>query len=773
MTTEGFLSRLKGVRASASGWTACCPAHDDRNASLSVSEGRAGTVLVKCHAGCTIERVVAAVGLELRDLFPNGNGRPGPRRSLGRMVATYDYRDESGGLLFQVCRFEPKTFLQRHPDPTAPGRWIWNTDDVLRVPFRLPELKQAVSEGRTVFVTEGEKDCLAMVNAGFAATCNPGGAGKWLAAYASHFCSAEVIVIADKDPPGRRHAESVAAALLGTATNVRIIEVPDVDSHACKDAADYFAAGGEAADLDELARATPVWTAPAAPAVEVQVTAAVGPGESEIQGELWRISNSDISAGQKLTDQANCVVSWLERQGRFYFHPEFKDFKTAVYFHKPSKQLLRILSDRFLSQLSLWVGVNRAAKLFDFILSAVQNASLSGPRTSGVLPEAYWASRPGAVYLSSGDQQLVRATAQGIALLDNGTDDVLFAAGRTLEPWKLVEPQDPFENCALFADAHTIDPAMSELVRLWTYSLPTDPKCKPPLCLTGEVGSGKTRLVRGICELYGLPFVAAKAQDDGEDDFWTNANLGGIYVLDNVDTVCRWLADTLAAAATNGCCQRRRLYTDSEVIKHYSRAWLALTSANPFFGADPGLADRLLVVRMARRRGETSDSALSEQILHHRDAALSHIVATLRTALADQLPTASQLNARHPDFAALGVRIGRALEREKQAVAALRSAEADKSRFCLENDSVGSALLQFLRTGEFAGTVAVLAERLIEVDPDMVKGLTPKKLGKRISKLWPHLCKICGTASREHVEGGAWVHLRLNPDVLTFGPPVS
>lgn len=56
-------------KATADGLTAKCPAHDDKNPSLSVDSGNDGRVLLHCHAGCPTEAVVAALGLTLRDLF--------------------------------------------------------------------------------------------------------------------------------------------------------------------------------------------------------------------------------------------------------------------------------------------------------------------------------------------------------------------------------------------------------------------------------------------------------------------------------------------------------------------------------------------------------------------------------------------------------------------------------------------------------------------------------------------------------------------------------
>lgn len=71
MRTEEFLSQLEGVRKTREGqYLACCPSHDDRSPSLSVKEGDDGTTVIHCFAGCPPDEVVAAVGLEIGDLFP-------------------------------------------------------------------------------------------------------------------------------------------------------------------------------------------------------------------------------------------------------------------------------------------------------------------------------------------------------------------------------------------------------------------------------------------------------------------------------------------------------------------------------------------------------------------------------------------------------------------------------------------------------------------------------------------------------------------------------
>lgn len=490
-----------------------------------------------------------------------------------------------------------------------------------------------------------------------------------------------------------------------------------------------------------------------------------------VRGEILKVLvNKEIAPATKRNTVAGIVVEALRKLGRFYFHVEFRDFDSAMFFDSNRKRLELVRADAFAAWLSEWLTLNRADSLFKFVTAAVETEALSGPGTVGIVPESFWAARPGLIFLSCGDGRAVRIGARAVDLVDNGTDGVLFAAGKTLVPWKLTDPRDPFECCSLFHAARCRDAHGPDLVRVWSYSLPTNPSSKPPMCFTGDVGSGKTRTVKGIAELFGLPFIAHKAEERGENQFWPCMDQGGLFTLDNADTRVRWLPDAVANAATDGCSQQRKLYTNAKTVVLRPRAWLCLTSANPSFANDSGLAARLVVVRMERRGDETGDGILTEEILRHRDAALSHIAQTLQIALADTAPTPLGLNQRHPDFARFAVRIGRALGREAEIVAALRSAEADKSAFCLENDAVAAALLAYLgAAGTFTGTATELVPHLVEADPDLKDKLSPKRCGKRLASLWPHLEKVLPGAAKEK-DGRGFTRFRFG--VGDAPPPV-
>jgi putative DNA primase/helicase len=171
------------------------------------------------------------------------------------LVAAYDYRNERGDLLFQVCRFEPKTFRQRRPD--GKGGWTWSVKGVRRVPYRLPELLVAPADC-IVFVVEGEKDADRLASLGLFATCNPGGAGKWQSSFSQFFQGRDIVILPDNDDAGRDHAQSIATNLATVAARVRIPELPGLPPKG--DVSDWLAAGGSRDELERLSGAAPLFS---------------------------------------------------------------------------------------------------------------------------------------------------------------------------------------------------------------------------------------------------------------------------------------------------------------------------------------------------------------------------------------------------------------------------------------------------------------------------------------------------------------------------------
>jgi 5S rRNA maturation endonuclease (ribonuclease M5) len=244
---ERLTAALEAHGCRVNGREAQCPIHDDGHASLSIGSmdrGDSGAV-VYCHAGCDTTAVLKALGLTTADLYdqPKAKGGKAKAATAYAVVAEYAYTDAAGEVLFVVERREPKDFRQKRPN--GKGGWSYKLGDTRRVLYRLPTVAAAVAEGRAVVVVEGEKDVAAVESLGMTATCSPMGAGKASKADWSPLAGApHVLVVADKDTPGRKHAAEIRGILAGLGARASIVEAA-----AGKDAADHVAAGYGIGDL--------------------------------------------------------------------------------------------------------------------------------------------------------------------------------------------------------------------------------------------------------------------------------------------------------------------------------------------------------------------------------------------------------------------------------------------------------------------------------------------------------------------------------------------
>lgn len=256
---ELVLSKLPDARPRGSGWMARCPAHDDRRPSLRVTTGDDGRALVHCHAGCTPEAVVGALGFTLADLMPaNGlqSGRlarskpvrrrePDERghkdrrahataedaiadmeRRHGSSSACWIYHNGSGEPVGVIVRWDTSAGKDIRPVSRTAKGWIIGGMPEPRLLYRLPELLARPDE--RVYVTEGEKTADAAASIGLLATTSPHGAESASKADWQSLAGRDVVILPDHDDAGRRYAQEVAVILvkLQPAARVKIIELP-------------------------------------------------------------------------------------------------------------------------------------------------------------------------------------------------------------------------------------------------------------------------------------------------------------------------------------------------------------------------------------------------------------------------------------------------------------------------------------------------------------------------------------------------------------------
>lgn len=231
-----------------------CHSECDRGGDLVDLEMELGFASDEKEAIKRIEEIVGTTFVQQQRMFT-----PRVQTTGMNIVKEYDYRDEEGRKLFQVVRMDPKGFRQRHWDAVA-GKWVWNLDGVRRVPYNLPQVRQATGP---IFFVEGEKDANRMMSLGLTATTTPGGAGSWRDEYAQYFENKVVYVIPDNDEPkekgvrypGQAHGAAIMRGLLAVAKRVMLIELIDV-----KDVSDWLDVYGEQATsslLNQAQEATP------------------------------------------------------------------------------------------------------------------------------------------------------------------------------------------------------------------------------------------------------------------------------------------------------------------------------------------------------------------------------------------------------------------------------------------------------------------------------------------------------------------------------------
>jgi len=239
--------------------SARCPAHDDQRPSLSVTDA-GDKVLIKCHTGCDTEDVLEALDLGWSDLFDEGAGgssarglRSRRRTATLQKATEYVYRDSEDEPVLKVIRSASKRFHVQHWNGSS---WVMGKGPVTPPLYNLSYVRLQKSIRAPILVVEGEKDADRSTDERLPATTNPFGAGKWKSVDSSPLDGADVVVVADNDIAGRRHAAEVVGSLLGRARRVRLLDLAGLVPKR-GDLSDWYDMGGTKDQLETLIDALP------------------------------------------------------------------------------------------------------------------------------------------------------------------------------------------------------------------------------------------------------------------------------------------------------------------------------------------------------------------------------------------------------------------------------------------------------------------------------------------------------------------------------------
>jgi hypothetical protein len=591
---EDFLSKLKRVNKNSNGWEAYCPGHQETKASLTVSTGEDGRILLHCFAGCSAESIVSALGLKMADLFPD---RPPPERAArGRIVAIYDYTDESGKLLFQSVRYEPKDFKQRRPDPSRPGKWIWNLKGVRRVLYGLPEVTAAIAAGPTIYIVAGEKDVSAMVQHGFAATCNPLGEKKdgssWLPEYTETLRNAaSVIVIADKDETGRAHARVIATALRPVVSNLKLVELPDRDAVKVKDAADFFAAGGSADELRVITEAAPEFVPALEPPAAIPDSAA-----SEYIGRDDEPESDEREEQKPRKKSAATLLVRLADEFSFFHDPQSRAFvRLDVNGHVEvwpvnSTQFRNLMAQTFYRRTG--TAINRNA-LADAIATLAGRACYDCPEEPVFLRVAYHRDNI-LIDLCDPQWRVIEVTPAGWRVLEKSP--VAFIRTGAMRPLPLPAPAAGGSLNPLW-DLLNVTAAQRPLVAgaLLNYFHPHGPFFVTNF--VGEQGTAKSCAAKILRLLVDPNETPLRSPPRTEQDLLVQAGSNRCVALDNLSSLPPWLSDSLCRLSTGGGHSARSLYTDAEEFTLSVKRPVILNGIEDV-ATRPDLAERALQIEL-------------------------------------------------------------------------------------------------------------------------------------------------------------------------------
>lgn len=234
-----------------------CPAHNDKQASLTISKGKKCT-LFYCHSGCSIDDILSSAGIEKRDTFYDteqlkANWRAYVEcREQRKIEAVYNYASFNGTYCFTKLRLEGKKILYGRLEN---DRFTYGLSrNTPRKSFKAiygsaKAINKAIKDNKPIFIPEGEKDVDTLTKQGYV-SFTYGGVSDWQSEFAGIVKGANVVILADNDKPGITVANTIMNDIQTVVKSAKIV-VPMPDTPKA-DITDYFNEGHTKEEFEKM-----------------------------------------------------------------------------------------------------------------------------------------------------------------------------------------------------------------------------------------------------------------------------------------------------------------------------------------------------------------------------------------------------------------------------------------------------------------------------------------------------------------------------------------
>lgn len=675
---EEFLSLLSKVKEiSPTQYVACCPAHNDKNPSLSIKFDN-GKILLKCFAGCSVDDILHSLNLEKSDLYYY----TGVTKSAIKNTTTYKYYNADGSLAYTKTRCDKsdgsKSFYFELPNGEK------SLKGVQKILYNLP----AVIGADTVYLVEGEKCAEAVIKQGHTATTLCTGANsKWDNTYNQYLENKNVIILPDNDNAGFKYAKMLKENL----PFARVILLNDLADK--EDVYDWLQKGHSMAELGDL-------------------------GEFDIISYFDKSDDVDENKEVcKNKTQAEKLINLVLNNGMEFFHDTLKVAYVAIPFatHKEiypvdSKNFNMILSKLYYETYSKVLKKDVVEQV-----KSVLSAKALFDNTSSVELSTRVAKVDDNIYYSLSNPlwQAVKINSNGWSI-ENNPPSIFTRYAHTKSQvipshngdiYKILEYVNISEDYQL-------------LFLCWLVSCFLPNIQHPIPIFHGEKGAAKSTVCKLLKAVIDPSELEVLALPKNSDALIVNFSKHWFLPFDNVSSITQDMSDTLCRAVTGDGVQKRKLFSDNDdCIYHFQRC-IAINGIS-IVANKPDLLDRSILVELSRISKENRKELCVIQENFKRDlpVILGGIFDVLSKAIFIEPNIDLKELPRMADFARWGYTIGEAIGNRGEEFINQYNTNIDRQNLeVVSADIVANMMIQFLSDKrEWNGTVGQLHTELIKL----------------------------------------------------------